>query len=121
MIMSPTCTAARPSRFAIAIAVALALCLLYLFYPTLPAIDFYTPLADLRHLAETHFNATKHWYSVPEDDIDEDLWPLRALCADKKWIPGLVMTCDNCHGGLGNVRNTFLACVRCVACVRLWA
>jgi hypothetical protein len=38
--------------------------------------------------------------------------PLADLCNTKKWIPGLIFKCEAPQGGLTNVRNIFLNCVR---------
>ncbi|KAH8676555.1 hypothetical protein BGZ60DRAFT_372421 [Tricladium varicosporioides] len=34
------------------------------------------------------------------------------LCKSKTWTPGLIFRCDSPKGGVGNVRNVFLNCVR---------
>jgi len=34
------------------------------------------------------------------------------LCANTTWTPGLVFKCDPPQGGVGNVENVFLNCVR---------
>lgn len=34
------------------------------------------------------------------------------LCASTKWTPGLIFKCDPPQGGVGNVENVFLNCVR---------
>ncbi|EQB59361.1 hypothetical protein CGLO_00261 [Colletotrichum gloeosporioides Cg-14] len=34
------------------------------------------------------------------------------LCMSKKWSPGLVMSCDAVHAGIGVVRNAYLHCIR---------
>jgi hypothetical protein len=38
--------------------------------------------------------------------------PIRLLCSEKKWIPGLIFTCNNPIGGIGNLRVSILTCVR---------
>lgn len=38
--------------------------------------------------------------------------PLRDLCRIKAWQPGLVFKCDDAFGGIGNVRNIILTCIR---------
>lgn len=37
---------------------------------------------------------------------------VRSICADAEWNPNLVFTCDNSVGGIGNIRNSILNCVR---------
>ncbi len=39
-------------------------------------------------------------------------WPLGRLCAETTWVPGLVFMCDNNSGGIGNIRNFVLTCLR---------
>jgi hypothetical protein len=40
-------------------------------------------------------------------------WPLARVCGEnERWIPGLVFICDNNSGGLGNIRNFILTCLR---------
>ncbi|CZT01337.1 uncharacterized protein RCO7_02033 [Rhynchosporium graminicola] len=39
-------------------------------------------------------------------------WPLARTCNETKWQPGLVFICDNNSGGIGNIRNFILTCIR---------
>lgn len=39
-------------------------------------------------------------------------WPLKRLCDESQWSPGLIFVCDNNSGGVGNIRNYILSCVR---------
>ncbi|KAK3901713.1 hypothetical protein C8A05DRAFT_34600 [Staphylotrichum tortipilum] len=40
-------------------------------------------------------------------------WPLARVCAESTaWAPGVVFVCDNNSGGIGNIRNYILTCVR---------
>jgi len=39
-------------------------------------------------------------------------WPLARVCEETRWIPGLVFICDNNSGGIGNIRNYILTCIR---------
>ncbi|KFY82812.1 hypothetical protein V500_10317 [Pseudogymnoascus sp. VKM F-4518 (FW-2643)] len=38
--------------------------------------------------------------------------PIRELCANKTWNDNLTIVCGAPQGGIGNVRNVFLTCVR---------
>lgn len=38
--------------------------------------------------------------------------PLSDLCKSKKWQPGLIFKCDDAFGGVGNIRNIMLTCLR---------
>ncbi|OLN85357.1 hypothetical protein CCHL11_09857 [Colletotrichum chlorophyti] len=37
---------------------------------------------------------------------------IQTLCANTKWVPGLIMSCEAAHGGIGEVRNAHLHCFR---------
>ncbi|KAL2258870.1 hypothetical protein VTK26DRAFT_7641 [Humicola hyalothermophila] len=40
-------------------------------------------------------------------------WPLERVCKETTtWTPGIVFVCDNNSGGIGNIRNYILTCVR---------
>lgn len=40
-------------------------------------------------------------------------WPLKRACNEvDEWLEGVVFVCDNNYGGVGNVRNFILTCVR---------
>lgn len=39
-------------------------------------------------------------------------WPLEQLCKETEWVPGLTFVCDNNSGGIGNIRNFILTCIR---------
>lgn len=40
-------------------------------------------------------------------------WPLARLCSESNTrIPGLIFICDNNSGGIGNIRNFILSCLR---------
>jgi len=39
-------------------------------------------------------------------------WPLQRVCSETTWRPGVVFVCDNNSGGIGNIRNYILTCVR---------
>jgi hypothetical protein len=40
-------------------------------------------------------------------------WPLQRACDEvEEWVPGVVFLCDNNFGGVGNMRNFMLTCVR---------
>lgn len=49
-----------------------------------------------------------------ENEIDGDFDGLGIdrLCESKQWIPGLIMSCDPAPGGVGEVRNAQLTCIR---------
>jgi hypothetical protein len=39
-------------------------------------------------------------------------WPLKRACDESKFTPGLTFVCDNNTGGIGNIRNFILTCIR---------
>jgi len=39
-------------------------------------------------------------------------WPLQRVCEETKWTDGLAYVCDNNSGGIGNIRNFILTCIR---------
>jgi hypothetical protein len=39
-------------------------------------------------------------------------WPLQRVCNETTFTPGLVFVCDNNSGGIGNIRNFILTCMR---------
>lgn len=39
-------------------------------------------------------------------------WPLARVCSETSWTDGLVFICDDNSGGIGNIRNYILTCVR---------
>jgi hypothetical protein len=39
-------------------------------------------------------------------------WPLERVCKETQFTPGLVFLCDNNSGGIGNIRNYILTCLR---------
>jgi len=47
-----------------------------------------------------------------EIDGDFDGSGIDRLCESKQWIPGLIMSCDAAPGGVGEVRNAQLHCIR---------
>jgi hypothetical protein len=52
--------------------------------------------------------------AVLDNEIDGDFDPtaMREVCASKKWNDQLIFVCGAPQGGLGNIRNVFLTCVR---------
>ena len=49
-----------------------------------------------------------------EHEIDGrfDGAPIQRLCKERKWTPGLIMSCDPHPGGVGEVKNAHLHCIR---------
>lgn len=52
-------------------------------------------------------------YDLSTADAQFISWPLARVCAETTtWTPGLVFVCDNNSGGIGNIRNFILTCLR---------
>lgn len=49
---------------------------------------------------------------VLNDDFPDDLGPLTELCRRTEWVPDRVWQCEHAKGGLSNVYNMVLACIR---------
>lgn len=47
-----------------------------------------------------------------EIDGPFDPEPIQKVCASKKWNDNLTIVCGAPQGGIGNVRNVFLTCLR---------
>ncbi|KAJ4391820.1 hypothetical protein N0V93_005440 [Gnomoniopsis smithogilvyi] len=57
--------------------------------------------------------AKANGYDLSTADAPFIAWPLARVCAETtKWTPGLVFMCDNNSGGIGNIRNFILTCLR---------
>jgi hypothetical protein len=68
------------------------------------------------HIPLNPYSGTPESPQVPAIDVF-DVEPFRpeaiqSVCSQTKWTPGLVFTCDNSGGGIGNLRNSILNCVR---------
>ena len=53
-------------------------------------------------------------FNIHDYDFDGEYvgWPLQRVCQETTWTPGLTFVCDNNSGGIGNIRNFILTCVR---------
>jgi hypothetical protein len=71
------------------------------------------PLAIHLHSPPTEVSGNNN--NPPADVFDNpplDSEAVRSLCTKTEWNPHLVFTCANNGGGIGNVRNSILICVR---------
>ena len=46
------------------------------------------------------------------NEVAFDIQPIRELCGNITWTDGLIFQCDAPQGGVGNVENFFVNCVR---------
>lgn len=73
-----------------------------------PGPSLATSLSPARHNAGTPVDT-----DLSQPDAPFVSWPLARICAETvSWTPGLVFVCDNNSGGIGNIRNFILTCVR---------
>ncbi|KFY86861.1 hypothetical protein V500_07342 [Pseudogymnoascus sp. VKM F-4518 (FW-2643)] len=68
-------------------------------------------------LSPSRFSLTTPNPTTPFDDDVFDTPPLdsealRNICANTTWTPDLVFTCNESVGGIGNIRNSILNCIR---------
>jgi hypothetical protein len=57
---------------------------------------------------------TPRLFSLGNYKFDEEYvgWPLQRVCKESTFQPGLTFICDNNSGGIGNIRNFILTCMR---------
>lgn len=132
-ILSLSSMAAIPSQrlrlLRFILPIVLALLITFYYWPKLTAFSatsFTTKKRpDGQRASETEINGTsddeqatqsKHEFiqaaSAWEIDGPFNDKPLRDLCMSKSWQPGLVFKCDDAFGGVGNIRNIILTCIR---------
>lgn len=88
---------------------SLAVLVLFLLYSCLffrkslhiPSREIYASIASTPHTSNFH------QYEPPFAP-----GAIQSVCATTQWTPGLVFTCDESGGGVGNLRNSILNCVR---------
>lgn len=73
------------------------------------------PIEGTRKPIHLHPPAPESNASLSDDAFDFpplDSEAIRGICADTQWNPALVFTCSESVGGIGNIRNSILNCVR---------
>lgn len=82
----------------------------------LPGSSLKTPIepAEPAHSLEVAPPASPALLSIHDYDFNGPYvgWPLERVCNETKWVPGLIYICDNNSGGIGNIRNFILTCIR---------
>jgi len=70
--------------------------------------------SDSIELADSAWTKETFIQSVIDTDIDGPFnnTALSSLCSSKNWTPGLIVKCEAPAGGIGNVRNVLLNCIR---------
>ncbi|KAL5345548.1 hypothetical protein ACLOAV_009298 [Pseudogymnoascus australis] len=62
------------------------------------------------HPQAAESNTTSFYDAFDFPPLDSEA--IRGICADTQWNPALVFTCSESVGGIGNIRNSILNCVR---------
>ncbi|KAK3313660.1 hypothetical protein B0H66DRAFT_357738 [Apodospora peruviana] len=76
----------------------------------LPKIKIYSPPFEI-DVTGAPAAAEKH-LDLSRADAPFISWPLARVCNEARWSPGIVFVCDNNSGGVGNIRNYILTCLR---------
>lgn len=77
----------------------------YLTTPRSAYKTFLRQFKSERKLYEADF--LQHEVGKPFDGA-----PIEKLCASRTWTPGLILSCDPPPGGIGEVKNAILTCIR---------
>ena len=95
--------------------------LIILSFTTLTAFYLFTYRKEevgrlLGQLRPQHTSSSKEAFietalQTPIEDAF-DSQPIKDLCGKTTWTPGLIFQCDSPQGGVGNVENFFMNCVR---------
>lgn len=78
---------------------------------TIPAVPM-VPVTPAKPAPPTAKEIYIQDFLATEIDGPFDNTALKKMCADKSWTPGLTIKCEAPAGGIGNVRNVFLNCIR---------
>ncbi|TVY29868.1 hypothetical protein LHYA1_G001747 [Lachnellula hyalina] len=80
-----------------------------------PVFDFQTKLpwdkssnSNQTQSTPISWEGTKDIFDFPPIESEA----IKSICDDVEWNSTLVFTCDNSYGGVGNIRNSVLNCVR---------
>ncbi|CAK7211834.1 hypothetical protein SEUCBS140593_001298 [Sporothrix eucalyptigena] len=94
-----------PSRLRLAYIYSVAAILVLLLFVSLHESGRLPSISRLTTSAGRHTDL-----SLPDAPFVS--WPLVRLCQNTKWTPGIVFACNNNSGGIGNIRNFVLTCLR---------
>lgn len=71
------------------------------------------PESSLEHTPDVGRQPASTDVDLSAPDAPFISWPLARVCSETDtWTPGLVFMCDNNSGGIGNIRNFILTCLR---------
>ncbi|KAH8590856.1 hypothetical protein B0O99DRAFT_478477, partial [Bisporella sp. PMI_857] len=81
---------------------------------SVPSTASAQPSAPVSPLATIPSSGSAHIFNLHDYSFDGDYvgWPLQRLCNETVFQPGLAFVCDNNSGGIGNIRNFILTCIR---------
>ncbi|CAK7225861.1 hypothetical protein SCUCBS95973_006005 [Sporothrix curviconia] len=96
-----------PPRLRLVIVYSVAVILVVLVL--LATLNGRESLPSMPHLTIT---STRPQTDLSQPDAPFISWPLARLCRETRWTPGIVFACNNNSGGIGNIRNFVLTCVR---------
>lgn len=94
------------------------------FYTATVLLIFYTVLFEYRYghrnyrlpgsydPASTDLATVNPVIEPFEIEGPHEIWPLQRVCNETVFTPGLIFICDNNSGGIGNMRNFILTCIR---------
>ena len=84
--------------------------------PSPSPITQYAPRPPSRKPVATYSqsDSTPASFNLKDYQFDGEYigWPLQRVCEETQWAPGLAFVCDNNSGGIGNIRNFILTCIR---------
>jgi hypothetical protein len=89
--------------------------------PSMPAVveeeeeeSLSTPAEDVEQKPLIDSFKEKFVQDFLDNEIDGpmDLRPLTEFCASRDYVPGLIFKCQPVAGGVGNVKNEMLNCLR---------
>jgi hypothetical protein len=99
------------SRYAYLFGIVLISFWVYIFSFVLTPYDF-----SMYILRQKYLQSTEHSGNLTTLDAFDfpplDSHAIRLVCENVQWDPAIVFTCDNSVGGVGNIRNSILNCVR---------
>jgi len=105
-------------RYATLAVLALPLIWLYLVFQTnlhMPTRTNWNPYSNSPDQPAISSNDSNKNHTSSADIFDFppiDSSAIKSVCGDTQWNSSIVFTCDNSVGGIGNIRNSILNCVR---------
>ncbi|TVY17902.1 hypothetical protein LARI1_G004194 [Lachnellula arida] len=95
--------------------IPLTLILIWAWFLWRPSFGFHTKLPWDQSSNSNQTQSTPISWEGSKDIFDFppiESEAIKSICDDVEWNSTLVFTCDNSYGGVGNIRNSVLNCVR---------